>query len=110
MGYGTSGRFCFCWLIYRECFQCAPTLSFINDKPLEVESILRALPILPLDVPADIKYGDIRAELEAAGQTIGLNDLLIAAHARALDLTLATDNMREFQRIRGLNLQNWLER
>ena len=76
----------------------------------KVESILRTLPILPLDVPADIKYCDIRAELEAAGQTIGLNDLLIAAHARALDLTLVTDNMREFRRIRGLNLQNWLEK
>ncbi|EJJ28582.1 type II toxin-antitoxin system VapC family toxin [Rhizobium sp. CF142] len=76
----------------------------------KVQSVLETLPILPLDIPADIKYGDIRAELEAAGQTIGLNDLLIAAHACALDLTLVTDNMREFQRIRGLNLENWLER
>ncbi|WP_416067405.1 type II toxin-antitoxin system VapC family toxin [Rhizobium sp. ZK1] len=76
----------------------------------KVQSVLETLPILPLDIPADIKYGDIRAELEAAGQTIGLNDLLIAAHACALDLTLVTNNMREFQRIRGLNLENWLER
>ncbi|NKJ07723.1 type II toxin-antitoxin system VapC family toxin [Rhizobium sp. SG741] len=76
----------------------------------KVESILETLPILPLDIPADIKYGNIRAALEAAGQTIGLNDLLIAAHACALDLTLVTDNMREFQRISGLKLENWLER
>ncbi|TCU30535.1 tRNA(fMet)-specific endonuclease VapC [Rhizobium azibense] len=76
----------------------------------KVESVLETLPILPMDIPADIKYGGIRAELEAVGQTIGLNDLLIAAHACVLDLTLVTDNTREFQRIRGLNLENWLER
>jgi len=75
-----------------------------------VESVLETVPVLPLDIPTDIKYGGIRAELESAGQTIGLNDLLIAAHACALDLTLVTDNTREFQRIRGLNLENWLER
>jgi tRNA(fMet)-specific endonuclease VapC len=75
----------------------------------KVESVLETLPILPLDSPADIEYGGIRAGLEAAGQTIGLNDLLIAAHAIALNLTLVTDNTREFQRIRGLNLENWLE-
>ncbi len=66
--------------------------------------------MLPLDRPADAEYGGIRAELEAAGQPIGMNDLLIAAHARALGLTLVTDNTREFGRIRGLSVQNWLER
>ena len=76
----------------------------------KVESLLETVPILPMDIPADIKYGGLRAELEAAGQTIGLNDLLIAAHACALDLTLVTDNTREFRRIRGLNVENWLER
>lgn len=76
----------------------------------KVESLLETIPVLPLDIPADINYGGIRAELEAAGQTIGLNDLLIAAHACALNLTLVSDNTRGFQRIRGLDLENWLER
>ncbi|CDN51998.1 type II toxin-antitoxin system VapC family toxin [Neorhizobium galegae] len=76
----------------------------------KVESILETIPIMPLDMPADINYGGIRAKLEAAGETIGLNDMLIAAHACALNLTLVTDNTREFQRIRGLDLENWLER
>lgn len=76
----------------------------------KVESVLKTIPVMPLDIPADTDYGGIRAELEAAGQTIGLNDLLIAAHATALNLTLVTDNIREFQRIRGLNVENWLER
>lgn len=56
------------------------------------------------------KVESIRAELEAAGQPIGMNDLLIAAHAHALGLTPVTDNTRKFSRIRGLNIENWLER
>jgi tRNA(fMet)-specific endonuclease VapC len=71
--------------------------------------VLEAIAVLPLDVPADEDFGSIRSTLEAAGQTIGLNDLLIAAHASALGLTLVTDNRREFNRIRGLSVENWLE-
>ncbi|MFT3815252.1 MAG: type II toxin-antitoxin system VapC family toxin [Acidovorax sp.] len=74
----------------------------------KVEGVLETIPVLPLDIPADAEYGGIRAELEAAGQPIGGNDLLIAAHAYALGLTLVTDNMREFTRIRGLKVENWL--
>ena len=75
-----------------------------------VEAILETMPVLPLDIPADAEYGGIRAELEAAGQAIGMNDLLIAAHAHALKLTLVTDNTREFSHIRGLKVENWLEK
>ena len=74
-----------------------------------VEGLLEAIPVLPLDAPVDAEYGGIRAELEAAGQSIGLNDLLIGAHACALGLTLVTDNTREFGRIRGLKVENWLK-
>ncbi|WP_408744420.1 PIN domain-containing protein, partial [Acetobacter nitrogenifigens] len=56
----------------------------------------------------DGEYGGIRAELEAAGQIIGMNDLLIAAHAYTLKATLVTNNTREFGRIRGLKVENWL--
>ena len=76
----------------------------------KVESLLETIAILPLDVPVDAKYGGIRAELEAAGLIIGQNDLLIAAHAYSLGLILVTDNIREFGRIRGLKVENWLER
>lgn len=75
-----------------------------------VEGILETIPVLPLDSPADAAYGGMRAQLEAAGQPIGMNDLLIAAHAHALGLTLVTDNTREFSRLPGLKLENWLER
>jgi tRNA(fMet)-specific endonuclease VapC len=73
-----------------------------------VEGILETIPVLPLDIPADAQYGYIRAELEAAGEPIGMNDLLIAAHAYALGLTLVTDHLREFTRIRDLKVENWL--
>jgi tRNA(fMet)-specific endonuclease VapC len=74
----------------------------------QVEAVLSALEILPLDVPADRDYGLIRAKLEAAGEPIGLNDLLIAAHALALGLILVTDNEREFSKVEGLSVENWL--
>lgn len=74
-----------------------------------VEEFLSEVPVLPFDVPADSEYGGIRAELEAAGRPIGSNDLLIAAHARALAATMVTANVGEFRRVPGLNVENWLE-
>ena len=74
-----------------------------------VEHVLAIIPVLPLEAPIDAHYGSIRADLERRGQPIGHNDLLIAAHARALDSILVTANMREFQRVRGLSVENWLE-
>jgi len=52
-------------------------------------------------------YGEFRATLEAQGQIIGNNDLWIAAHAKAMNLTLVTNNEREFKRIAGLKVRNW---
>jgi tRNA(fMet)-specific endonuclease VapC len=75
----------------------------------QIEAILGALTILPLDVPSDAEYGRIRAELEAAGTPIGPNDLLIAAHASAARAVLVTGNVGEFRRVRGLEVENWLE-
>lgn len=74
----------------------------------QIEAILSGVQVLALDVPADAEYGGIRAELEAAGQPIGPNDLLIAAHAYALDAVLVTANVREFSRVRALKVENWL--
>jgi tRNA(fMet)-specific endonuclease VapC len=73
----------------------------------QLEAVLGALEVLPLEAPVDAVYGVIRAGLELAGQPIGANDLLIAAHTLALDLTLVTDNAREFSRIDGLRVENW---
>jgi tRNA(fMet)-specific endonuclease VapC len=73
-----------------------------------VEDLLGEISVLPFDVPADAKYGEVRSELEAAGKPIGGNDLLIAAHACAAGATIVTANTGEFKRIRGLNIENWL--
>jgi tRNA(fMet)-specific endonuclease VapC len=75
----------------------------------KVEDLLAEIPVLPLDVPVDAEYGSLRAELEAAGQPIGHNDLFIAAHACVLGTTLVTANVGEFARIRKLKVENWLE-
>ena len=74
-----------------------------------VENLLEEIEVLPFEIPADAEYGKIRAELEASGRTIGSNDLLIAAHAHSLDATIVTANVREFQRLRGLKVENWLD-
>jgi tRNA(fMet)-specific endonuclease VapC len=56
---------------------------------------------------AALHYAEIRADLKKRGALIGANDLLIAAHARALELTLVTNNTAEFERVNGLSIQNW---
>ncbi len=60
-----------------------------------------------LDEDAALHYAEVRADLKKRGAMIGANDLFIAAHARALGLTLVTNNTAEFERVKGLPLQNW---
>lgn len=72
-----------------------------------VEQLLQALTVLPLDAPADGHYADIRATLERSGTPIGSHDLFIAAHARSRGMTLLTRNLREFQRVPGLTVEDW---
>jgi tRNA(fMet)-specific endonuclease VapC len=74
----------------------------------QLEAVLSAIDVLALESPVDVLYGEIRAQLEHAGQPIGANDLLIAAQAVALGHTLVTDNESEFSRIEGLRVENWL--
>ena len=74
----------------------------------QLEAVLGALEVLPLEHPADITYSLLRTQLEASGKPIGSNDLFIAAHALTLGSTLVTDNTREFARIPKLARENWL--
>lgn len=75
----------------------------------QLETILTALEVIPLEAPADATYGATRVALEAAGKPISANDLLIAAQALALDMVLVTNNEREFGRVHGLRVENWLK-
>ena len=69
---------------------------------------LAGIKILPLDEKAATEYGDIKAALERRGTPIGANDLLIAAHARSLQLVLFTNNLKEFERVDNLKIENWI--
>jgi tRNA(fMet)-specific endonuclease VapC len=72
-----------------------------------VDAYLRHVEVLDYPGEAAQDYGQIRATLKLSGIMIGANDLLIAAHARYLGLTLVTNNMREFKRVSGLKIENW---
>uniref|UniRef100_UPI0031FD9A48 type II toxin-antitoxin system tRNA(fMet)-specific endonuclease VapC n=1 Tax=Oceanospirillum multiglobuliferum TaxID=64969 RepID=UPI0031FD9A48 len=74
-----------------------------------VEDFYSRLEVLEYGEQAAFHYGDIRAQLEKQGRPIGVNDLHIAAHARSIGATLVTNNMKEFERVEGLRLQNWIE-
>lgn len=72
-----------------------------------LQELAGILPVLALSLDAAQAYGTIRASLEAKGQTIGNNDLWIAAHAKSAGLVLVTNNEREFRRVPGLKIENW---
>ena len=74
---------------------------------LAVDAFLRHVAVLDFADAAAAHYAEIRADLRRRGAMIGANDLLIAAHARSRDLTLVTNNTREFGRVRGLTIENW---
>jgi len=78
------------------------------DLMERIDQILSALEVLPLDAPADRHYAEIRTALSRDGTLIAPNDLLIAAQARSLNLTVVTANEREFSRVPDLRVANWL--
>ena len=83
--------------------------SSAPDRSLAVvEDFCSRLEVLSYGPKAAQHYGQIRSALEREGQPIGVNDLHIAAHARSEGLTLVSNNLREFQRVEGLLLENWV--
>jgi len=72
-----------------------------------LDKFLTPLEIIEFDSMASVEYGKIRADLEKKGMPIGPLDTLIGAHAKSLDMILITNNVKEFQRINGLKIENW---
>ena len=72
-----------------------------------LEQLTNAIQVMPIDDEVAQQYGEIRVKLEQVGQTIGNNDLWIAAHAKAEGWILVTNNEREFKRVAGLKIENW---
>lgn len=75
----------------------------------QLEAILAAIDVLPFEPPADRFYAKARLVVESAGEPIGANYLLIAAHALAHEMALVTDNEKEFARVPLLKVENWLK-
>jgi tRNA(fMet)-specific endonuclease VapC len=78
--------------------------------PTMAKSSFRALEVLPFEIPADRHYGAVRSRLERSGTLIDANDLLIAAQALAIGCSLVTAHEKEFSRVEGLRVENWLRK
>ena len=79
------------------------------QKALNIlQELQQIIPVLPMTHLVADHYASIRQTLESKGKPIGNNDLWIAAHALALDLTLVSNNIREFERVEALKLENWV--
>ncbi|MGH9430060.1 MAG: type II toxin-antitoxin system tRNA(fMet)-specific endonuclease VapC [Terriglobia bacterium] len=79
----------------------------IESNLESIEQLRALIPVLPLNAEVGSHYGRLRADLEKKGSPIGAYDLLIAAHALSEDLTLVTNNVREFSRVPSLRVEDW---
>jgi len=91
-----------------ELLHCVEKSADPERNLAAVENFCSRLDVLAYGPKASLHYGQIRAGLERQGLPIGVNDLHIAAHARSEGLTLVSNNLREFQRVDGLMLENWV--
>ena len=80
-----------------------------NKNQIALNQFLIPLEIFDFDYNALVEHGKIRYELEKVGTPIGPLDLLIAAHAKSLVMTLVTNNEKEFNRVSGLKIENWIK-
>lgn len=103
-----QGRMAISSITLAELVHGAEMSSDVSRNTAVVEDFVNRLCALPYDDKAAWQYGSIRAALEKQGLPIGVNDLHIAAHARSHGLTLVTNNLREFERVPGLLLENWI--
>jgi tRNA(fMet)-specific endonuclease VapC len=94
-------------ITFGELFYGASKSMHRQDAQEIVREFARLVPVLPLPEEVGNVYGSIRADLEVRGEVISANDLWIAAHALATELTLVTNNEKEFRRVKGLKVQNW---
>ncbi len=103
-----SDSLCISTITLAELWHGVEKSSRPEQNRRQVEDFVSRLEVLPYGDRAADHYGNIRAQLERAGQTIGVNDLHIAGHARSEALILVSNNLREFSRIEGLRLENWV--
>lgn len=103
-----AGRMAISAITLSELFHGAEKSAKVAQNLAVVEEFASLLEVLPYTAKASQHYGAMRSALEKVGQTIGLNDLHIAAHARSEGLTLVTNKLGEFERVPGLMAENWV--
>lgn len=99
---------CISSVTYAELIHGVEKSKAVNKNRIALTLLLADIEILPFDANAAESYGEIRAELERKGNPIGPLDMMIAGHAKSLGYTVVTNNTKEFERINGLRLENWV--
>ena len=100
---------CISAVTYAELVHGVEKSQAIEKNRVALALLLANIEILTFDSSAAESYGKIRADLEKAGTPIGPLDMMIAGHARSLGYTVVTNNTKEFERVKGLKLENWAE-
>ena len=100
---------CISSVTYAELVHGAEKSKAIEKNRVALALLLANIEIMNFDSLAAESYGKIRADLEKAGTPIGPLDMMIAGHAMALGYTVVTNNTKEFERVKGLKLENWTE-
>jgi tRNA(fMet)-specific endonuclease VapC len=95
-------------ITFAELMNGAKKSKQVEENISKLNELGELVQILPFDQKAAIFYGDVRSTLEKKGKIIGSNDLLIAAHALSLDYILVSNNEKEFKRVDGLRIENWI--
>jgi tRNA(fMet)-specific endonuclease VapC len=103
-----AGTLCISTITYAELCHGVEKSAQPEHNRRQVEDFVSRLEILPYSDKASAHYGEIRACLERQGKSIGVNDLHIAAHARSEGFVIVTNNRKEFDRVAGLRIENWL--
>lgn len=102
-----AGQMCISSITLAELLHGVEKSSKPDHNLRTVEDFISRIDVLEYGSKAAAHYGEIRADLERKGLTIGVNDLHIAGHARSEGLMLVTNNLREFERVNGLRTKNW---
>ena len=105
-----QGQMCVSTVTSMELFYGAEYSQNPKQNLAAVEGFLARLDVLEYDTAAAVNTGQLRSEMRKAGTPIGPYDGLIAGHARSMGLILVTNNVKEFERVTGLRIENWAER
>jgi tRNA(fMet)-specific endonuclease VapC len=95
-------------ITFAELANGAKKSRYVDENLHRLNALSELIEVLPFNKDASIAYGDVRSNLEKRGLIIGGNDLFIAAHALSRKMTLVTNNEREFSRVEGLKIENWV--